>query len=112
MALTKALVQTQFRAARTALSGSNVSVRHEGHTYTGVRSSTEFSDQPGGMGSLQGASGAVRLDVSELNTPYPKAGDEIDVIEQDGSIWKERRVIMPRYDQTGGTVRIDYENRY
>ena len=111
MTLTADVIRTHFRAARAVLACSTVSVRHNGRTYSGVRSSVEYSDQPGGMGALQGAEGAVRLDVSELRKPYPKAGDVISIKEPDSDEWKERRVILPRYDQGGGTVRLDYGER-
>ena len=112
MGLTKAIVEAQFSAARTVLSGSNVSVRHDGHEYTGVRSSVEFSDQPGAMGALQGADGAVRLLVSELSKPHPEAGNTIDVKAPDGTEWQRMRVVMPRYDQVNATVRLDYEEQF
>ena len=112
MSLTKALIEAQFTAARTMMSGANALVRHSGNEYTGLRSSVEFSDQPGSMGALQGAEGAVRLLVSDMTLPYPEAGDLITVKEPDSDSWKERRVIMPRYDQTGATVRLDYGERH
>ena len=112
MSLTKALIEQQFTAARTIMSGAAALVRHNGNEYTGLRSSVEFSDEPGSMGALQGADGAVRLLVSDLRKPYPEPGDIISVKEQDSDEWKERRVIMPRYDQTGATVRLDYGERH
>ena len=107
------MIEELFKAARIELSGATVGVRHNGNTYSGVRSSVEFSDQPGAMGALQGAEGAVRLLVSELkeHKPLPKSGDIISIKEQDSDEWKERRIIMPRYDQVGATVRLDYGER-
>ena len=78
MALTQAVVAQAFAAARTALSGAVVSVRVSGgRVYQGVRASTEQSDRPGAMGSLEGADGAVRLAATELAQPHPTAGDVI-----------------------------------
>lgn len=111
MSLTKASAEAKFKAARTLLSGSNVTVRHEGREYVGVMGSLEYSDQPGSMVGLQGAQGAVRLLVSELKKPYPESGNIIDVKEAGGTEWEERRVLTPRYDQVHATVRIDYGER-
>ena len=112
MSLTAAIVTAQFQAARSVLSGASVGVRHEGREYTGLRGSTEFSNKPGAMGAVEGADGAVRLCVSEMQRPYPDAGDAIEVQEQIGGEWQERRVILARFDQTGATVRIDYGERH
>ena len=112
MTLTKALVQSSFRAARSVFAGAQTQVRIKGKTYTGLRVSLELLDDPEGIGALQEADSAVRLDVSDFKKPYPKAGDNIDVKEADSTDWKARRIGPVRYDQTGGTVILTYGERF
>ena len=111
MALSKALVESSFTAARSAFSGSLVQVRFQGSTYNGVKASVEFSEDPSSIASLQGASGAVRLLVSDLRNVVIDTGNVIEIKEPPSDKFVNRRVIMPRYDQTGATVRIDYEEK-
>jgi hypothetical protein len=95
-----------------AFSDAKISVRTGGREYDGLRTTTEGRDTAGGMGAIQGASGAVRLRVSELSLPYPAAGDAIEVKEQSGNDWQSRVVLSARYDQLGATVRLDYGEKY
>ena len=111
MSLSKSLVESSFRAARSSLAGSLVQVRFQGNTYNGVKASVEFSEDPSSIASLQGASGAVRLLVSELKNLVMEAGNVIEIKEPPSDKFVNVRIIMPRYDQTGATVRIDYEEK-
>ena len=107
MALTTAAIESAFRQARTIFAGAAVTVRFEGRELSGVRSSTEGSDRPGAMGSLDGVDGAVRLMVSEMGAVKPEAGSVIQIKEPSSTAWQSRRVVAARYDQMGGTVRLD-----
>ena len=110
MAITKDFIANQFKAARTFMSGANVTIRHANKEYTGTRTSLEGDETVSGMGAIQGATGAVRLVVSELRRDHPKAGDPIQV--KDDLEWQTRLIIGARYDQTRATLRIDYGERY
>jgi len=124
MALTAAMIQTAFKAARSALPAATVKIRHQdsGAVYSGVRSSLDVSQAISGMGAIQGgwgssgetqgAIGAVRLTVSELTVPHPKAGDIIEIVEQEGGDQSTRVILSARYDQARATVRIDYGEQY
>jgi len=118
MALTTAMLNAKFTAARSQLPAATVNVRHQdsGAVYSGVRSSLDTSQEIGNMGAIQGASmgaiqgavGAVRFLVSEFIKPYPKAGDIIEVSEQSDGEQTTRVIISVRYDQARATARIDY----
>ena len=114
MALTAATVQAAYTSMRSALPCAGVKVRHKesGAVYDGVRGSLESSMEVGSMGSIQGADGAVRLNVSELVMPHPEAGDLITVQEQGTGDEDVRVVLAVRYDQARATVRIDYGAEY
>jgi hypothetical protein len=109
--ITRALIEQSFSTARGLFSGALVDVRHGGNVYRGIGGSIESSDQPGNMASFQGAAGSVRLLASEIKEPGIGPSDLIEVRRIGADAWKEYRVIMPRYDQTGATVRLDYEER-
>ena len=94
------------------MSGILVKARFGGSEYDGLRGSLEQRDRAGSMGAIQGASGSVRLKVSDLTLPVPKPGDDIDIVEPQDTDWKTRTVLAVRYDQTGATVRIDYGEKY
>ena len=114
MALTTAMMNAKFTAARSQLPAATVKVRHQdsGVVYSGVRSSLETTQTVGSMGSIQNADGAVRLMVSELKMPKPKAGDIIELVEQDDGDSAVRVILAVRYDQARATVRIDYGAQY
>lgn len=114
MALTKTAVQAAFRAMRSSLPSAVVRVRHKesGAVYSGVRSSLEQNETVSSMGAIQGADGAVRLDVSELIMPHPKAGDIIELVEQDDGDTDVRVILAVRFDQARATVRVDYGAEY
>jgi hypothetical protein len=104
--------EAAFKQARTTL--GSVKVRHEeaGAVYDAVRSSLESTQTVGSMGAIQNADGAIRLLVSELKMPKPKAGDIIELVEQDDGDSSVRVVLAVRYDQARVTVRIDYGAQY
>jgi len=110
MALTKALVENSFKAARTMLAGSAAQVRHNGNIYAGIRSSVEFSDQPGEIGSFQGLDGAVRLLISEFKEPNPSSGETIEIKNKKGG-WDTRRIVRAREDEVEVTVIIYFEEQ-
>jgi len=112
MALTTALIEAQFRSARGIFAGAVVGVRFGGREVQGIRSSTEQSDRPGAMGSLEGVDGAVRVLVSELPQPHPKQGDAFQIKEPTAAAWQSRRVALGRYDQVGATLRLDYVDEH
>jgi hypothetical protein len=112
MAITAAVVESAFKAARTALSGAAITVRWGGAEVSGIRSAPDFVDAFGMGGAIQGVSGAVRLCVSELVQPYPVAGDTIDVEEPQSTQAVTREVIHVRYDQTGATMLVSYGERH
>jgi len=122
MALTTAVVQSAFKAARSALPAATVKVRHQdsGAVYSGVRSSLDNSQTVSSMGAIQGATsgaiagaiGAVRLLVSEFIKPYPKSGDIIEIDDQDDGDQITRVILAVQYDQARATVRLDYGAKY
>ena len=114
MALTAAMVSNAISGMRSALPCATVSIRHKdsGATYSGVRSTLEANNVAGSMGAIQGADGAVRLIVSELTQPYPKAGDIIEIQENMSGDWLKRLVLTVRYDQARASMRIDYGAEY
>ena len=108
------MVHAAFKAARSALPAAAVQIRHQdsGTVYSGVRSSLESTQEIGSMGAIQGATGAVRVMVSELTMPHPKAGDLIELVEQDGGDQSTRVILSVRLDQAHATMRIDYGEQY
>ena len=106
-------IQSAIRGMRSELSRATVAVRHKqsGATYSGIPSTLEANNVVGSMGAIQGADGAVRLILSELIRPYPKAGDIIQVQEENGE-WLKRLVLTVRYDQARASMRIDYGAEY
>ena len=102
-------------AVASAMAGAfadcTVRVRIGGNEYSGIRSSLEKRDRAGSMASIQGATGAVRLIVSQLIAPLPVSGTEIEV-EETPTEYVTRFVLAARYDQSGATVRLDYGDKY
>lgn len=112
MSLTTATIQSTFAAIRNALPCATTTVRHNGSEYSGTRATSDYVDQYGNGGAIQGVTGAVRLLVSDLASPHPKAGDTISVVEPASDAAVDREVISARYDQAGATLRLDYGERH
>jgi hypothetical protein len=112
MALTKAVVEQAFRAARVALSGAACTVRWAGGECVGIASSTEDSMDTGRVGAVEGSNGAVRVMVSELRKPLPDSQDIIEVRLPGQEAFKRVRVLLPRYDQLQALVRLDWRDEH
>jgi hypothetical protein len=99
---------------RAACPQANVNMRHErtGGVYSGIRAALSVDQTINGMGATQQATGAVRLDCSELQEPHPKAGDKVAVAESEQAGFVDRVVTAARYDQMRATVRIEYGEQY
>jgi hypothetical protein len=114
MSVTTATIQAAYRAARAMIPGATISVRHvaTGIVYSGIRSALTIDMALSDMGELQGADGAVRLDVSELREPHPKAGDLVEIIETEQGEPLQRYVRSVMYDSLRGTCRLMYGPEY
>ena len=112
MSLTAASVIAAVTAIRTSLPAATTTVRHNGAEYSATRATADYVDAFGMGGAIQGVSGSVRLIVSELSEPLPKAGDLIGVVEAAGETSVDREILNVRYDQTGATMLVSYGERH
>lgn len=111
--LTAAYIEAAYKTLRAQV--PTVAVRHKatGALYTATRA----APLAGGLdvsahGALQQGRGGIRLCVSELQPPLPKAGDRIELIETPGGEPISREIIETRYDQARATVLIQYQEQY
>ena len=112
MALTSAFVSKQFKAMRTRTAGAQVSIRHKGSVFAGLRTTLTQEESLSAYGSHQKATGAVRLAVDELKQVHPIAGDLIEIKEAGAGEWLTRVIVVPRYDQMRATVKLEYGEKY
>jgi len=106
--LTKAIVETTYRAIRTAAPGAAVSLRHAGNTYSGTRGVPIAAGMElGRTGSQMTGDGAVRLLASELKAPFIKPGDEVTIQDAQGT-WRRYYVTGARYDHVQATMLVEY----
>ena len=106
--LTKAIVETTYRAIRTAAPGAAVSLRHAGNTYSGTRGVPIAAGMElGRTGSQMTGDGAVRLLASELKAPFIKPGDEVTIQDAQGA-WRGYVVTGARYDHVQATMLVEY----
>jgi hypothetical protein len=92
--------------ARTAF-GSGYA-RHNGREYTFPASSSEVTYDGAGFVMFEGAMGAIRLKVSELQKPYPKPGDDIEVKDVLSGDWETFSALDVTPQNNGATLRINY----
>lgn len=95
-----------FDQARTAF--GSYSVRHSGRSYTCPASSTEATYDGNGFVMFEGATGAIRLKVSELQKPYPKTGDDIEIKDVLNGDWETFTALDVSPQNNGATLRINY----
>ena len=106
--LTKAIVETTYRAIRTAAPGAAVSLRHKGNVYSGTRGVPIAAGMElGRTGSQMTGDGAVRLLASELKAPFIKPGDEVTIQDAQGT-WRRYYVTGARYDHVQATMLVEY----
>jgi len=91
-----------------------VHVRHEeaGTVYVGTRLTLQEEQELHHGVSHQSVVGAVRLDVSELRIPYPKAGDLIEIKETAKGEFEKRLVVQVSFDDLRALMRLDYGEEY
>lgn len=111
MAITKAFMEANFKAARTFMAASNTVIRHETWEYTGTRLPYEQGEQVDLAGAMFTITGGVRLIVSELAAVWPMAGDPVSV-RIDGSQWKTYTIISARLDENEVTMLVTYGERF
>ena len=108
MSVTKATIETAYKAFRTAVSGAAVSLRHKGNVYSGTRGVPIAAGMElGRTGSQMTGDGAVRLLASELKAPFIKVNDEIRLQDAQGA-WKGYVVTGARYDHVQATMLVEY----
>jgi len=111
MALTRTLVETSFKAMRTAMPGAVVNARFRRKVVQGLQGSLDQTEEVSNLGPIPGAIGAARFLVSELTKPYPKANDMVQFQESAGR-WDKRLILAARIDPLKATVRLDYGNEF
>ena len=112
MALTTAHIQNTLARMRDALPCATITMRFGDREYSGIRTTLENNESVNSLGAIEGATGAIRLIVSELADVHPKANDTIQVREDNSMDWESRTVLLMRYDQARATVRLDYGAEY
>jgi hypothetical protein len=111
MAITKAFMEKQFKAARDFMVSSNVAVRHNSWNYTGTRLPYQQGEQVDESGAMFTVTGGVRLIVSELAAVWPKAGDLMEV-RINGAPWTTYVIVATRLDEPEVTMLVTYGERY
>ena len=112
MSLTSQMISSAVTSCRDALPCATIMIRHEDREYSGIRTTLESKESVNSLGAIEGATGAIRLIVSELAEVHPKANDTIQISEDDSLEWENRTVLLMRYDQARATVRLDYGAEY
>ncbi len=114
MSLTANMAQRAYRAIRASMPERQVHVRHteSGTVYIGTRLTLDQEQEiRHGMGHEK-ADGGVRLDVSELTLPHPKAGDVIELKETPKGEFEKRLIVNVSYDDLRALMRLDYGEQY
>ena len=112
MSLTSQMISSALASCRDALPCATITIRYEDREYRGIRTTLENNESVNSLGAIEGATGAIRLIVSELAKSHPKANDTIQVREDNLMEWENRTVLVMRYDQARATVRLDYGAEY
>ena len=106
------MIESAFRAGRTALSGATVQMRHDSKVYSGVGGTVQELDQFDLAGNTRPVEGTIRVLVSELGKPWPKTGDTIEIKNTETNTWDSWLVYNTRPDQAKATMWIEYGERY
>jgi hypothetical protein len=112
MTVTKETIQSMFASARNAFAGANVTIRHNGRTYTGTRLPFEKGETVDEMGAIFTITGGVRLLTSEFAPVWPKPGDQIDVRDTETNRWLTYTIISGRLDEMEATMLMQFGERY
>ena len=112
MSVTKDTIQAMFTAARTAFSGANVTIRHNGREYTGTRLPADIGRVVDEGGAMFTVSGGVRLLTSEFASVWPKVGDKIEIRSTESGRWITYIMGPPHFDEMDATMLVIYGELY
>ena len=73
--LTADIVASLFNTLRTHFPAAVVTIRHEGNEYRGILRSVDSTAAISNMGQADNTATGIRLLISELKRPFPKARD-------------------------------------
>jgi len=65
-----------------------------------------------GMVMVEGATGAVRILVSEMNLEFPKAGDDLQIKDPITTLWDDYTILDASTENAGVTMLVQYGGRY
>lgn len=103
-------VSTTYDTARTVFGRRYV--RHNGHEYSVPAASSTDTLDGGGMVTVSGAVGAIRLKTSELLKPYPDTGDTITIKDVMSGKWDAFTCLDVSPQHNGETLVINYGESY
>ena len=112
MSVTKQAVTNLFKQARSAFSGSLVTIRHANKEYSGTRIPFEQGEMVDEAGTIFTVTGGLRLLTDELAPVWPKAGDQIQEKVGNSTEWATYTIIATRLDETQATMLLTYGERY
>ena len=89
-----------------------MNIRHDGKTYTGTRLPFDTAEMVDDAGAIFQIQGGVRLLTSDLAKLRPKAGDEIQIKNDNSGAWITYVIVSARLDEIEATMLITYGERY